>query len=415
MAAGSDTARQVLRLVSVGQFARLFWGKLAGSTAIWIHGIAASIALYEATGSAFVVSLVSVVQFLPLVFLTPSSGAYADRGFEWAQMVSGRVFCAAGSGISATWFLVRGEPRGEALTLVVLSSTLLVGVGLVIGEPAAQSVITLLVEPNELHTAMAMNTLPMTIARVVGPIAAAVLVAGWGVGTAFVVAACLNALFVAMLLMVVIPARPRRSASAEGSALTALRHVVSDRPLILGLLAVACTAIGAEPALTLAPSLAAEFSSGPGAVGVLTAGFGGGAVAGGLVLASLGARVPAANATSGGLAATMLGLILVAGAGAEALVITGLALAGIGFSWTTAGASTLIQVRAPELMRGRIMAVWLLAFVGVRPFGAAGLGALADATGVRTAVVALAGVVLVVLFLCMPRYLDPPDFAEAAP
>ena len=208
------------QLLLRGAFARLSWGKLAGGIGIWIHGVAASILMYDVTDSALMVSLVSVVQFLPLAMFTPTSGAFADRGFERAQMLAGRLGCTVGSGaIEAVIFVFDQLVTGLVVT-ALLSSTLLVGIGLVVGEPTQQSVVPQLVAPRHLSTAMAMNTLPMTAARVIGPVVAALIVTRWGVDWAFAVAAVMHGSCDAWQL---------RAGSADGARLTSAPSQIARR------------------------------------------------------------------------------------------------------------------------------------------------------------------------------------------
>jgi len=81
------------------------------------------------------------------------------------------------------------------------------------------------------------------------------------------------------------------------------------------------------------------------------------------------------------------------------------AIAGCGFSWGITGLSTLVQARAPDELRGRIMALWLVGFVGSRPVASTLLGSTADMVSVRAAFVVAAFVTLVVALLCRPRLL----------
>jgi len=85
--------------------------------------------------------------------------------------------------------------------------------------------------------------------------------------------------------------------------------------------------------------------------------------------------------------------------------MSGFAIAGCGFSWGITGLSTLVQARTPDELRGRIMALWLVGFVGSRPVASTLLGSTADMVSVRAAFVVAAFVTLVVALLCRPRLL----------
>ena len=88
--------------------------------------------------------------------------------------------------------------------------------------------------------------------------------------------------------------------------------------------------------------------------------------------------------------------------------MAGFAIAGLGFGWAMTGLSTLVQERAPAELRGRIMALWLVGFLGSRPIAAAVLGSTPDAFSVYTAFAVAAALCLVTVLLCRPSKLVGP-------
>jgi MFS family permease len=91
-----------------------------------------------------------------------------------------------------------------------------------------------------------------------------------------------------------------------------------------------------------------------------------------------------------------------------AVAMAGFTLAGLGFGWAMTGLSTVVQERAPEELRGRIMALWLVGFLGSRPIAALVLGGAADVFNVYGAFGVAAGSVVVVTLLCRPSTLTGP-------
>ncbi len=91
-----------------------------------------------------------------------------------------------------------------------------------------------------------------------------------------------------------------------------------------------------------------------------------------------------------------------------AAALVGFAVAGLGFGWAMTGLSTVVQERAPDDLRGRIMALWLVGFLGSRPFAAAILGGAADAVSVQAAFVIAAASVLLIAVLARPSTLAGP-------
>lgn len=164
--------RGALALMFDPVFGALFWGKMLSVVAVWTHSIIAAVVMYEATGSALMVGLVGVVQFGPQLILSPISGKWADTGNAGRQILLGRVLCMAGSGAVAIWLAAEPGLQGFSAALPVLLGSTLVGFGFVVGGPAMQSIVPDLIREGELSTAMALNSIPMTIGRILGPAAA---------------------------------------------------------------------------------------------------------------------------------------------------------------------------------------------------------------------------------------------------
>lgn len=389
-------------------FGALFWGKMFSVVAVWTHGIVAAIVMYDATHSALMVGLVGVVQFAPQLVLSPTSGKWADTGNPARQILLGRVLCVAGSGSAATWLLLEPGLQGMSAAVPVLVGTALVGFGFVVGGPAMQSIVPTLIRDGELSTAMALNSIPMTIGRIVGPAAGAYLAAHFGSASGFAVSAVLHLVFAVFLIVVHFPAPPLRRSDADYRVRAAVTYVWRDRPLLLALIAVTTVGFASDPSITLTPSVADELGGGARLVGTLSAVFGIGAAVGMAALALMGGRMASARVSSIGLCGLAAGCAVLAVAMVPAVAMTGFALAGLGFGWAMTGLSTVVQERAPEELRGRIMALWLVGFLGSRPIAAALLGGTADAVNVQAAFAVAAALTLVVTLWCRPSKLAGP-------
>ncbi|MGV0834038.1 MFS transporter [Mycolicibacterium thermoresistibile] len=391
-------------------FGGLFWGKMLSVVAVWTHGIVAAIVMYEATGSALMVGLVGVAQFSPQLILTPISGKWADVGNQARQILLGRLLCMAGSGLIAGWLFL--DP-GTGAAIPILLGTLLVGFGFVVGGPAMQSIVPSLIRPGELSTAMALNSIPMTVGRIAGPPIGAFLATSFGAPTAFAVSSVLHLLFALILVVVQFPAQAPRRAGTDYRVRTALRHVWRDRPLLLALLAVTTVGFASDPSITLVPSLAENLGGGSELVGTLTAAFGVGAAAGMATLALMRGRLASPLVSSIGLWLLAAGSLVLALSTVTAVALAGFVLAGLGFGWAMTGLSTVVQERAPDELRGRIMALWLVGFLGSRPIAAAVLGGTADGVSVTAAFLVAAVTVVVIAVLCRPAalgHLKVPQF-----
>lgn len=387
-------------------FGALFWGKMISSGSVWTHGIVAAIVMHNVTGSALMVGLVGVVQFTPQLIFSPSSGKWADVGDPARQILLGRVLCVAGSGSVAAWFLLSPGTTGAGAAAAVLVGTVIVGVGFVVGGPAMQSIVPRLIRDGELSTAMALNSIPMTIGRLIGPAMGAYTAAHFGAATGFAVSAALHFVFAVLVVMVRFPSPPGRNPDTDYRVRTGLRYVWRDRPLLLALLAVTTVGFAADPSITLTPSMAENLGGGPELVGLLSTAFGAGAAVGMAILALLRGRVPSAQVSFAGVCLLGIGSVLLAMSTVPAAALAGFAVAGLGFGWGMTGLSTVVQERAPEELRGRIMALWLVGFLGSRPIAAAVLGGTADLVSVPAAFIVAAASTLVVALLCRPATLN---------
>ena len=401
-------SRGALGLMFDPVFGALFWGKNFAVVAVWTHSIVAAIVMYDATHSALMVGLVGVVQFGPQLLLSPTSGKWADTGNPVRQILLGRLLCVAGSGSVALWLFLDADLRGLSAAVPILIGSLLVGLGFVVGGPAMQSIVPSLIRDGELSTAMALNSMPMTIGRIVGPASGAYLAAHLGSAAAFAVSAVLHLVFAIFLVAVRFPAPPARLSGTDYRVRTAVAYVWRDRPLLLALIAVAMVGIASDPSITLAPSLADQLGGDSRMVGMLSASFGIGAAIGMGLLAFLGARLASEWVSSIGLYGMAAGCVVLAFGTVPAVALAGFALAGLGFGAAMTGLATVVQERAPEELRGRIMALWLVGFVGSRPIAAALLGGTADLVSVQAAFAVAALLSVSVALLCRPSNLVGP-------
>lgn len=399
-------ARGPIRLLADPVFGPFWLGKLLATGGVWIHNIVAAILAYQLSGSAFVVGLVSVAQFAPQLLLAPITGAAADRGRRARQVVMGRLINVAGSGGLAVALVIAGDDGFESAALVIFSA-LVVGVGFVIGGPAMNALIPSLVRENELAAAIALNSMPFTLARATGPAIGAMVAVSYSPAAAFFIAAATNLVFAVILWVLPIVER-RRDTAAHDTRMRAGWLYVRKQPTVqLLLVGVTAVGIGADPVLTLTPPLSASFGAGATLVGAFASAFGVGAGAVFVILGMLRRRIGLERSGAVGLAALAVGTALAGISPNATLALGAFALAGAGMTTSLTAFSTLIQQVLPEELRGRVMALWSMAFLGSRPVAAALNGAIADATTVRTAHLIVALAVLLFAVYVRPSKLNP--------
>jgi MFS family permease len=382
-------------------------GKLASTAGIWIHNITAAILAFQLTRSAFIVGLVSVAQFAPQLLLAPLSGAMADHGDRRLQAILGRSIVAAGSGGLALWLSLAGVDGLPGAWPVILAA-LVVGFGFVVGGPAMNALVPSLVRPGELAAAIGLNNVPITVGRTVGPALGALVVASAGPAVAFSLSAAGNAVFALTLVALPIPGRIAQIPGQDRRMRAGLQHLRRDPTLVPLLFGVAAVAVGADPAITLTPSIAHGLGHGTELVGVLASAFGAGAVVVFPLMAPVRRRFGEAWVSTSGLCLLGLGLVLTTVAGSADLAVASFAVAGAGMMAGLTGLSTQIQMRVPEFIRGRIMAIWAVAFLGSRPVASAVDGAVADWVSVDAALAVIALVVFSSAWFARPSRLAPP-------
>lgn len=386
------TRRELMR-TPVGAIAT---GKVLSTLAVWTTNVAGAILVFQLTGSALVVGLVSVLQFTPQLILTPLFGARADRSDRFAQLIVGTVVTALGSLLLVAWALQVGFSVERDAYVVVLAAGL-VGTGFSIAGPAQSALLPSLVRRSELADALALSSLPIIVARSIGPAFGATLYLAAGATVTFSVALLLHVAFLTALgvLRRRVHLAPRdRSPSADRRVRAGIAYLRRSPRTLVQILGVGIIGVAVDPVTTLTPSLAAELGASSGFVGTLASAFGLGAAVGFVLLSRVRLRIGLMRLGAVGLAVMGTGMMLVALAPLPWLAVAGIATSGAGMTFALNSFTTLVQADVPDALRGRVMALWAMAFLGSRPVTALLTGTLTDLVGVRVALALSAAVVL---------------------
>ncbi len=399
------TSRPQRQLLVDSLFGPFFWGRLFSTAGLWVHNMVAAIIAFQISGSALIVGMVSVAQFAPQLLLAPLSGKSADRGSLRKQIFLGRLLVGLGSSVLATALVLVSEATALNSASIVILASFTVGLGQVVSGPPTQAILPSLVRPGELGTAIALNSVPMTVARAAGPALGASITAATGPEYALFGASMANFGFALVVLRIRIPKPHPPPSGSDLSVRYSVSHIRRDRPLSVLLMGIAILGSTAEPSVTLAPALAQDLAGDPGLAGWLTSSFGIGAAIGISLLGTVLRSTEPPRTISVGLAvmATMLLMLSLRIEFIAAIAV--LLLMGLGFALSFTCITTQIQDRSPDLLRGRIMALWFLGFLGARPFAAAFTGAVADFASVQVAFLLMGILGLGAVWLCRPANL----------
>lgn len=398
-----SSARGALRVLGQRNFGPYFWGNLLSNCGMWFQAIAQSILVYRLTGSAFLLGVVQFSQFVGTFLLAPVSGSAADRFDRRRLLVVTQLGATAlSAGLAAmAW-------AGLATAPVVIAFALVTGLLTAFAIPAMQSIVPALVVRDDLGTAVALNAVTFHAARAIGPAAGAIVVDALGIPAAI----ALNALSYLALVGALAWIRPvgptRAPASATKPRLRdSVRLVAADARLAGLLMVVAVVSLAGDPVTTLAPAFATRVYHRPDTLaGYLIGVFGLGSVTAAFMVAGrrLGPRFMALTMTVLG-----VGMLTFAMSPWLTLGLAGLYVGGVGFLSSVTAATTVLQLDVDESQRGRLMALWSVAFLGVRPFGSLADGALAEAYGVQLSTAVMASLALggAVAMLALVRRRSP--------
>jgi MFS family permease len=372
------TTRATMRVLGDRTFGPYFAGNFVSNCGSWLQLIALNILVYRLTDSTFLLGVVNFAQFAGVFVLAPWAGSAADR-FDRR-----RLLLTAQSGTAAvTLVLAVVSGLGLATTPMVVALALLLGVTNAFQAPAMHSLLPSLVSRDRLHAAIALNSVAFNLGRAVGPALAAVVIAKLSVTWAFGIASVLYLGLVVALLFI----HPVLQAPVRG-ARPRLRDsiaVIRARPRLALLLAiVAASAVSVDPITTLGPAFATDAFGKPDTLaGYFMGAFGAGSVTAAFFVGGRPGR------TLLRVAATLL--LLAAGIAAFAVsptfavAVAVLYVTGFGYLSSNTAATTRLQLAIGDHERGRVMALWTMAFIGIRPIGSLVDGALASTIGIHAA------------------------------
>jgi MFS family permease len=372
--------REALRLMASRDFGPYFFGNALSASGGWFHNLAAAILIYRLTGSELLLGVLAFSQFSPVLLLAPWAGRAADR-FDRRRLViavQSVAACLAALIAALAW-------AGQATAPAVIAISAALGVCMAFSIPAASALLASLVGREDLPTAVGLNSMTYNLARATGPALAGLVIATVSIPAAF----ALNSVSYLALIAGIAVSRPRHTERSRSTRFRDSLRLLRAEPRLAALLAVVMlVGFASDPINTLAPAFAEEFGRPDTYGGFIIGVFGAGAVTAAFTLAG---RIAGSRQR---LAATLTLLGLgVAGFALTPwlpLALAVLFVGGFGYLASNTAATARLQLEVEEAQRGRIMAMWGVAFLGMRPVASLIDGAIAGAFGVRVAGVVLA-------------------------
>ena len=367
--------------LSVPNYRKFFLGQAISLAGTWMQSVALAWLVLQLTGSATWLGLVIALQTLPILFLGPYAGVLVDR-------VDKRRLLVGTQTAAAVQALVMGvlTVRGDITTAWVLGLSLALGLVNTLDNPARQSFIREMVSGPLVRNAVTLNSVVVNASRAVGPAIGGVLIATLGVGTCFLVnAASFAAVIVAYLAM---DPRALRTAEPTPRAPRQLRdglsYVRRTRDLFVPLVMMAMVGTLTYEFQVSLPTLVTDtFGEGATSLGAITSAMGVGAVVGGLVSASrhaTGIQPLVLSSAAFGLSTALTAISPTVQVAAASLL-----LVGASSVWFLSVGNATLQMTAAPQMRGRVMALWAVAFLGTTPVGGPLIGWIAEHASPRWA------------------------------
>lgn len=371
----------MLRALRYRNYRLFFCGQIVSLVGTWMTNTASSWLVYRLTGSALLLGVVGFSSQLPAFILSPFAGLVVDRHSRHRILIATQAFSMIQSFALAVLTL-----SGRITMPWLIGLSAFQGIINAFDMPCRQAfVIEMIEDRKDLGNAIALNSSMFNVARLVGPAIGGVVIAAMGEGWCFLIDGfSYFAVLMSLLAMTLRrPARARREAAgAVSQFLEGLRYAGASAAIRSIILLLALVSLVGVPYTVLMPIFAGTvLGGGPYTLGFLMTAIGCGALTGALWLAArktvlgLGRVIPAASAVFGA------GIIAFSLSKTLWLSLPLLVLTGCGFMLQMASSNTILQTIVDDDKRGRVMSLYIMAFMGTAPFGSLLAGALSDRIG----------------------------------
>jgi MFS family permease len=377
------TMRSALSVLRNAPYRRYIIGSAISDTGTWMQVMAQGYVMSTLTTKAVWLGMAQFAAGLPMLALTMIGGSAADK-YDKRRILLITQFVQIALALSIGYLVWSGQ---IAIWHILIFAAIL-GVSNSFEMPTLSALIPELVTREQIPSGIAIDRSVFHGSRVVGPTIGGILIGAWGTASAFFAnAISFVALIVALLSL---PPRAKASVEEEEKRKTGIkdgfRFVASDKPSFAMIILIATQSVCIFPIITVMMPLYVRLvlGLGPDSLGFLMGAAAVGSLVGSIFLIGLARekRVPLMILCTLGVTVAIIGL----SAGPSFYVATGLlVLNSLGLATNFGLASTIVQERAPDYLRGRVSAVFMLSFVGLMPIAGLGVTSLADFIGMRTA------------------------------
>lgn len=374
--------QRLTRSLKHRNFRLYFVGQLLSLHGTWMQSVAQAWLVYRLTDSSFMLGLVSFLNLAPTLVLGLFAGAVADRHSRYHLFLFTQTLAMLQAFLLGVLTL---SGHIEVTHILFLATTL--GVIHAFEIPARHALVAGLVERAELPNAIALNSSLFNLARFLGPAIAGLLIAAVGEGPVFL----LNGLTFVTVLLALLAMRPRPAMHARmpgrSGFLDGLRFAWRQPPLRYALGMVAVVSVAGTPYLVLMPVFAREvFGGGAEQLGILVGASGLGALLAALYLAQRESHTGLERLLVLASALVGVGLLLFSQARQFGFALATLPLIGFSITTLVAGTNTFLQLHADDALRGRLMSLFSVVFLGFAPLGNLLAGSVAEHLGARITV-----------------------------
>src|SRR6266581_3638688 len=395
------TTRNALRVLRPGPFRRYIIGSAISDTGTWMQVMAQGYVMSLLTNKALLLGMANFAAGLPMLALTMVGGSAADR-FDKRKILLITQYVQIVLAVAMGLLIWSGKI--EIWQIFIFAAIL--GISNSFEMPTLSALVPELVKREEIQGAISLDRSVFHGSRMIGFSLSGILISAWGMASAFFA----NALSFVALIVAILSLPPRQRGTAEEEEKRAsgikegFRYIAKDKPSLAMVMLIATQSLCIFPIITVMMPLYVRLvlHLGPDRLGFLMGASAVGSVVGSLFLIGLPRpkRIPLMMINTLGVTGAIFGL---SRAPTFYIATALMVINSLGLATNFGLASTIVQERAPDYLRGRVSAVVVLSFIELMPIAGLGVTSLSDLIGMRTALAIAAGCYAVIALTVLGR------------